>query len=72
MEIADLLSDLILIASGAWVVFQLGRFVYRSVRFVYNAIYGDFVLTNPKTGKSVTLGRHHRDGLAQEILDILE
>ena len=72
MEIANLLSDIILIASGAWVVFQLGRLAYRSVRFIYNALYGDFVLTNPRTGKSVTLGPHHRDGLAQEILDVLE
>lgn len=72
MDIANILSDTILIVSGAWLVFQLGRFVYRSVRFIYNALYGDFVLTNPKTGKSVTLGRHHRDGLAQEILDVLE
>jgi hypothetical protein len=72
MEIADLLSDIILFAAGAWILFQTGRFVYRSVRFIYNALYGDFVLTNPRTGKSVTLGRHHRDGLAQEILDVLE
>lgn len=72
MEIADFLSSAILIASGAWIVFHLGRFVYRSVRFIYNALYGDIVLTNPKTGKSVTLGRHHRDGLSQEIQDILD
>ena len=72
MEIANLLSDIILIASGAWVVFQLARLVYRSVRFIYNALYGDFVLTNPRTGKSVTLGRRHRDGLSQEIQDILD
>lgn len=72
MEIADFLSDIILIASGAWIVFQLGRFLYKSVRFIYNLLYGDIVLTNPKTGKSVTLGRHHRDGLPQEILDVLE
>ena len=72
MEIANLLSDIILIASGTWIVFQLGRFVYRSVRFIYNALYGDIVLTNPRTGKSVTLGRHHRDGLSKEIQDILD
>lgn len=72
MEIADLLSDIILIASGTWIVLQFGRLVYRSVRFIYNALYGDIVLTNPRTGKSVTLGRHHRDGLSQEIQDILD
>lgn len=72
MEIADFLSSLILAASGAWVFFQLCRFLYKSVRFVYNLFYGDIVLTNPKSGKSVTLGQHHRDGLAQEILDFLK
>ena len=72
MEIADFLSSAILIASGAWIVFHLGRFLFKSVRLIYNVFYGDIVLTNPKTGKSVTLGRHHRDGLPQEILDVLE
>lgn len=72
MEIADFLSNVILIVTAAWVVFKLGRFLYHSVRFLYDLFCGDFVLTNPETGKSVTLGRHHRDGLAQEILDVLE
>lgn len=65
MEIADLLSTAILFVTGALVLFKLGR-------FLYNLFYGDFVLTNPKTGKSVTLGRHHRDGLSQEIQDVLD
>lgn len=72
MGIADFLSHVILIVAGAWIVLKLCRFLYSSARFLYNLLYGDFVLTNPKTGKSVTLGRHHRDGLAQEILDVLE
>jgi len=72
MEIADFLSSVILAVSGAWIVFQLCRILYKSVRFLYNLFYGDIVLTNPKTGKSVTLGQHHRDGLAQEILDFLK
>ncbi|MDR6805329.1 hypothetical protein J2Y45_002362 [Dyadobacter sp. BE34] len=72
MEIANLLSDIILIVTGAWIVFQLSRFLFRSVRFLYNALYGDIVLTNPRTGKSVTLGRYHRNGLSQEIQDILD
>jgi hypothetical protein len=65
MGIADFLSNIILITAGSWVIFKSGR-------FLYNLFYGDIVLTNPKTGKSVTLGRHHRDGLSQEILDFLE
>lgn len=71
MDTAGFLSNVILVASGAWIVFQFGRFLYKSARFLYNLFYGDIVLTNPETGKSVTLGRHHRDGLAQEILDVL-
>lgn len=65
MEIADLLSNAILIGIAAMLLFKLGR-------FLYNAFYGDIVLTNPKTGKSVTLGRHHRDGLSKEIEEVLE
>jgi hypothetical protein len=72
MEIAQFLSNVILIIAGAWVALKLCRFLYNSVRFFYNLFYGDFVLTNPKTGKSVTLGRHHRDGLAEEILEVLQ
>lgn len=72
MEIADFLSNAILAVSGAWILFKLCHFLYKSVRFLYNLFYGDIVLTNPKTGKSVTLGQHHRDGLAQEILDFLK
>lgn len=72
MEIADLLSNTILAVAGAWLLVKMVRFLFRSARFLYNSLYGDFVLTNPRTGKSVVLGRHHRDGLAQEILDVLE
>ncbi|WP_342088314.1 hypothetical protein [Dyadobacter sp. OTU695] len=72
MEIANFLSSAILVVTAAWIVFKLGRFLFYSVRFLYNSLYGDFVLTNPKTGRSVTLGRHHRDGLAEEILAVLE
>ena len=72
MEIADFLSNGILIIAGAWILLQLCRFVYNSVRFLYNLFYGDIILTNPKTGKSVTLGPHHRDGLSQEIQDVLD
>lgn len=72
MEIADFLSNVILIVAGAWLVLKLCRFLYDSARFLYNLFFGDIVLTNPKTGKSVTLGRHHRDGLSQEIQDVLD
>jgi len=65
MEIADLMSTAILIVVAAWGVFKLGKAIYK-------LFYGDIVLTNHKTGKSVTLGRHHRDGLSQELLDVLE
>ncbi|ACT92648.1 hypothetical protein [Dyadobacter fermentans] len=65
MEIADMLSTAILVITAMLILFKL-------TRWVYNLIYGDIVLTNPRTGKSVTLGRHHRDGLSKEIQDVLD
>ncbi|MGV3603737.1 MAG: hypothetical protein ACO1N1_21125 [Dyadobacter fermentans] len=65
MEIADMLSMAILVITAMLILFKL-------TRWVYNLIYGDIVLTNPRTGKSVTLGRHHRDGLSKEIQDVLD
>lgn len=65
MQVADFLSIAILIASAVLAIFKLGK-------GVYDFFYGDIVLTNPRTGKSVTLGRHHRDGLSKELEEVLE
>ncbi len=65
MEVADFLSTAILVAIAGLVIFK-------TARSVYNLFYGDIVLKNPRTGKSVTLGRHHRNGLSKEIQDVLD
>nr|WP_295930532.1 hypothetical protein [uncultured Dyadobacter sp.] len=65
MEFTDFLSTAILVGAAALLIFKLGR-------SAYNLFFGDIILTNPKNGKSVRLGRHYRRGLAQELQDMLD
>jgi hypothetical protein len=65
-----LLKDIIFYISCIGVAFFVGR----GIIILINKIFfgGDITLTNPKTGKSIVLGKHHVDGQAKRLLEVLD
>lgn len=65
-----LLNDIIFYISCVGVAFFVGRGIFILIKKAFFG--GDIVLTNPRTGKSIVLGKHHVDGQAKRLLEVLE
>lgn len=65
-----LLNNLIFYISCIGVAFIVGRGIFILIRKIFFG--GDITLTNPRTGKSIILGKHHVDGQAKNLLEVLE
>lgn len=64
-----LLKDIIFYISCIGVAFFIGRSVFMLLKKLFG---GDIILTNPETGKSIVLGKHHVDGQAKKLLEVLK
>jgi hypothetical protein len=64
-----LFKDIIFYISCVGVAFFVGRAVFILLKKLFG---GDIVLTNPETGKSIVLGKHHVDGQAKRLLEVLK
>lgn len=65
VELTSYLSWAILIGTGSWGVYSV--FKYFSIFFK-----DEVTFTNLRNGKTITLGKHHRKGQAEELLDFFE
>jgi len=65
MEAISMLSSLILVTAAGFVVIRILEFFYKL------HIKSDIKLTNTKTGKSVTLGKHPNKEQAKKLLEVI-
>lgn len=65
ITITNYITIAIMIGTGSWGLLTVARFIKR-------LLSDEMTIVNRRTGKSITLGKHHRKGQAQELLDVLK
>jgi len=65
MELTNYISWAIMIGTGSWGLFSV-------IKYISIFFKDEVTFTNLRNGKTITLGKHHRKGQAEELLDFFE
>jgi hypothetical protein len=61
-ELTNYFSWAVLIGTGSWGIYS----VFKAISVFFK---DEVTFYNPENGKTITLGKHHREGLDKEMLD---
>jgi hypothetical protein len=65
MDLTSYITLAIMVGTGSWGLLSV-------VKFVRTLFKDEITLVNRRTGKTITLGKHHKEGQAEKLLDFFE